>query len=37
MEKKKPVNSQSAKYEIEGTAGKGTFGVVYYGKNKQTL
>lgn len=26
----------NGKYEIEGVAGKGTFGVVYYGRNTQT-
>ena len=26
----------TSKYQIEGVAGKGTFGVVYYGTNKQT-
>ena len=26
----------TAKYEVEGVAGKGTFGVVYFGVNKQT-
>jgi serine/threonine protein kinase len=26
----------TAKYEIEGVAGKGTFGVVYFGVNRAT-
>ena len=25
-----------SKYEIEGVAGKGTFGVVYFGRNRLT-
>lgn len=26
----------TAKYEVEGVAGKGTFGVVYFGVNRST-
>jgi len=26
----------TAKYEVEGVAGKGTFGVVYFGLNRST-
>lgn len=33
---KPKATTGSAKYEIEGVAGKGTFGVVYFGVNRLT-
>ncbi len=35
LQQPKP-KSTTAKYEIEGVAGKGTFGVVYFGVNRET-
>jgi hypothetical protein len=33
---KPKTSSTVSKYEIEGIAGKGTFGVVYFGLNRST-